>query len=50
MKDLCSKEYKASYFEVDGSDKDQCVAMVKTVASAHDGNVTECLSSCELLN
>ena len=46
--ELCSKGYKASYFEVDGSEKDQCVAMVKTFASANDGNVTKCPSSCEL--
>ena len=37
MKDLCSKEYKVSYFEVDVSDKDQCVAMVKAVANANMG-------------
>ena len=48
MNELCSKGYKVSYFEVDGSDKDQCVAMIKVVASANDGNVTECPSSCEL--
>ena len=39
MKDLCSKEYKVSYFEVDVSNKDQCVAMVKAVANANNGNV-----------
>ena len=27
---------------MDGSDKDHCVAMVKTFASTNDGNVTKC--------
>ena len=33
---------------MDVSDKNRCVAMVKRVASANDGNVTEYPCSCEL--
>ena len=39
MKDLCSKGFKVAYYEVDVSDKDKCVATVKTVADANEGNI-----------
>ena len=36
---MCSKGLKVAYYEVDVSDKDKCVATVKTVSDANDGNV-----------